>query len=72
MKKQSPISFAALGKQHLADLTTEVKETIAFNLAEPGRKVFTARIYGISIAMRDQGYKENIYKRTSKFLTPKN
>ena len=42
MKKQSSISFASLGKQHLADLTTEVKETIAFESAEAGRKIFTA------------------------------
>jgi hypothetical protein len=43
MKKQSFILFTSISKQGLADLTTEVKETIAFGLVEPPvRKIFTA------------------------------
>ena len=42
MKKQSSISFASLGKQHLADLTTEVKETLAMDINFAATKKFTA------------------------------
>ena len=41
MKKQSNILFTKIGKDAFADLTQEVKETIAFDLAEPRHKVFT-------------------------------
>lgn len=41
MKKQSGRLFTKINKDTLADLTMEVKETIAFNLANPPRKIFT-------------------------------
>jgi hypothetical protein len=41
MKKQSNTLFTKFGKEALADLTREVKETIAFGLAKPYRKIFT-------------------------------
>ena len=42
MKKQSNTLFTKIGKDAFTDLTKEVKETIAFDLAEPHGKVFTA------------------------------
>lgn len=42
MKKQSFILFTSMSKEDLANLTREIKETIAFGLAEaPHRKIFT-------------------------------
>lgn len=41
MKKQSYMLFATLSTEDMANLTNEVKETIAFGLAEPARKIFT-------------------------------
>ncbi len=42
MKKQSYMLFASLSKEDMTNLTNEVKETIAFDLVEPARKVFTS------------------------------
>lgn len=42
MKKQSFTLFTSVSKNELANLTKEVKETIAFGLVEPRTKVFTA------------------------------
>jgi len=42
MKKQSNILFAKIGNGVLADLTKEVKETIAFIGVKPATKIFTA------------------------------
>jgi hypothetical protein len=41
MKKQSNTLFTKFSKDSLADLTNEVKETIAFGLVEPHHKIFT-------------------------------
>ncbi|MEO5893264.1 MAG: hypothetical protein ABIQ31_23640 [Ferruginibacter sp.] len=41
MKKQSVIT-AKIDKSLLSNLTPEVKETIAFHLIQPKRKVFSA------------------------------
>ncbi len=41
MKKQSNTLFTKIGKEAFLDLTKEVKETIAFDLAEQRRRVFT-------------------------------
>jgi len=42
MKKQSTVLFNQLSQPALAALTTEVKETIAFDLVVPAPKKFTA------------------------------
>jgi hypothetical protein len=42
MKKQSNILVIKFSKDGLADLTKEVKETIAFGWVEPQHKIFTA------------------------------
>jgi hypothetical protein len=41
MKKQPNTLFTKIGKDAFADLTMEVKETIAFDFVEPRPKVFT-------------------------------
>lgn len=42
MKKHSSHFFTSLNKEDMAKLTVEVKETIAFDLVAPLRKVFTS------------------------------
>jgi len=42
MKKQSTTLFTSISKTGLLNLTQEVKETIAFDLVTPYRKIFTA------------------------------
>jgi len=41
MKKQSGRLFTKFTRNTLSDLAMEVKETIAFNLVNPPRKIFT-------------------------------
>ena len=41
MKKQSNTLFATISNRVLTSLTTEVKETIAFDLVAPQHKIFT-------------------------------
>jgi len=41
MKKQSATLFATINKDTLADLTNEVKETIADGFNQPLKKIFT-------------------------------
>jgi len=42
MKKQPNMLFASLSKEEMTNFTNEVKETIAFGLVEPARKMFTS------------------------------
>lgn len=42
MKKQSFVLFTSMSKEDIADLTTQVKETIAYGLVEPRPRKFTA------------------------------
>jgi hypothetical protein len=42
MTQQSNILVIKFSKEGLAELTREVKETIAFGLVEPRHKIFTA------------------------------
>ncbi|MEP7110124.1 MAG: hypothetical protein ABI760_19165 [Ferruginibacter sp.] len=42
MKKQSNMLFVKFGKDALANLTMEVKETLAAGFKLPGQKAFTA------------------------------
>ncbi len=42
MKKQPNMLFASLSKEDMTNLTNDVKESIAFGLVEPARKMFTS------------------------------